>query len=129
MATHAPLPEQAAALAAELEQRVIPYLALDELGGDQARLRFVGRYRGEAVVWDAQLVALLDERHAQLRPRGAASQFMDIGAPGQNGIPIQIGLAVSCIDAPVAHKAVIMVQNYKRLQAGRYEFGPSNSAP
>lgn len=88
-----------------------------ELGGTSARLRFIGRFQGEDVVWDAELIALA-------AGNGTAPQYLDIGAPTPRGIPIRIGLGVPCIDRPTVMKAVIMVRNYKRLHPGRHEFGP-----
>lgn len=88
-----------------------------ELGGASARLRFIGRFQGEDVVWDAELIAL------SARP-GNAAQFLDIGAPAPRGIPIRVGLGVPCIDRPTVMKAIIMVRNYKRLHPGWHEFGP-----
>lgn len=93
------------------------FLAETELGGTRARLRFVGRFRGEDVVWDAELIALAADDPA-------ATQFLDIGAPTERGIPIRIGLGVSCIDKPTVMKTIIMVRNYKLLHPGRHEFGP-----
>ncbi len=119
----APVPSDPDALREYLHQGQQTYLALTPLGGDQAHIRFPGQYQGVAVIWDAHLFALNASAHACLRPAGAASQFMDIQPSGNDCIPISIGLAVDCIDAAVAHRAVIMVQKYKRLHDGRHEYG------
>jgi hypothetical protein len=108
-----------AALRAELAGA--DYRADSELGGASARLRFIGRFQGAEVVWDAELIALAAQAEAP-------AQFLDIGTPTARGIPIRIGLGVPCIDRPTAMKAVIMVRNYKRLHPGRHEFGPHGPA-
>lgn len=108
-----------AALRAELAGA--DYRADSELGGTSARLRFIGRFQGEEVVWDAELIALAAQSETP-------SQFLDIGAPAPRGIPIRIGLGVTCIDRPTVMKAIIMVRNYKRLHPGRHEFGPHGPA-
>lgn len=90
-------------------------------GGASARLRFIGRFQAEEVVWDAELIALA-------ATEGGAAQFLDIGAPTARGIPIRIGLGVACIDRPTVIKTIIMVRNYKRLRQGRHEFGPQGPA-
>lgn len=99
------------------------YLALTPLDSHQARICFPGRYRGRPVVWDARLYALDDPRHAALRPRGEFTQYMELGAPDGDRVPIAIGIAVKVIDAAVADRATIMIQKYKRLPDGRHEYG------
>lgn len=88
-----------------------------DLSGTRARLRFIGRFQGEDVVWDAELIALAADDPT-------AAQFLDVGAPTVRGIPIRIGLSVPCIDRSTVMKAIIMVRNYKLLHPGRHEFGP-----
>lgn len=104
-----------AALRAELAGA--DFAAVTELDGPAARIRFIGRFQDEEVVWDAQLIAL-----APLDPD--APQFLEIGAPDAQGVPIRIGLNVPRIDRPTVMKTLIMVRNYKLLRAGRHEFGP-----
>lgn len=106
-----------AAFRAELAARGGDYICEDTLGGRSARLRFIGRFEGEDVVWDAELVALAATEEAPV-------QYLDIGAPGPHGVPIRIGLAVPAIDRATLLKTIIMVRNYKRLRRGRHEFGP-----
>ncbi|MFA7592203.1 MAG: hypothetical protein WCY26_00525 [Thiohalobacteraceae bacterium] len=105
------------AFRAELAAQGGDYLCEDALGGREARLRFSGRFDGEDVVWDAELVALAATEDAPL-------QYLDIGVPGPRGVPIRIGLAVAAIDRSTLLKTIIMVRNYKRLRRGRHEFGP-----
>lgn len=93
------------------------YLCEDALGGHHVRLRFSGRFEGEDVVWDAELVALAATADMPV-------QYLDIGVPGSRGVPIRIGLAVPAIDRATLLKAIMMVRNYKRLRRGRHEFGP-----
>lgn len=108
---------QASVTALRAELAGADFCADTQLGGTLARLRFIGRYQGEDVVWLAELSALAAQDPA-------ATQFLDIGAPTPHGIPIRIGLGVLSIDRPTAMKAVIMVRNYKLLQPGQHEFGP-----
>ncbi len=94
----------------------VDYLCDSPLGEQTVRVRFIGRFEQQEVVWDAELIAL-----AATAIEGA--QFIDIGMPGERGLPIKIGLQVACIDRPTLHKALIMVRNYKGLRTGRHEFG------
>ena len=119
----APVPREPDALRDYLHHIQQHYLALTPLGGDQARIRFPGRYRGVPVIWEASLFALNAPANAALRPTGEVSQFMEIQPAGADSIPISIGLAVDCIDAAVARRTVIMIQKYKRLPDGRHEYG------
>lgn len=106
-----------AAFRAELAARGGDYLCGDVLGGRSARLRFIGRFEGEEVVWDAELVALAATEKAPV-------QYLDIGEAGPRGRALHIGLAVPSIDRGTLLKTIIMVRNYKRLRRGRHEFGP-----
>ena len=108
-----------AALRAELAGA--DFVAVTELDGPAARIRFIGRFQNEDVVWDAHLVAL-----ASLDPE--APQFLEIDPPDAHGVPIRIGLNVPRIDRPTVMKTLIMVRNYKLLRAGRHEFGPHGPA-
>lgn len=83
------------------------------------RARFIGRFERHEVVWDAELIALAGADGAQ---------FIDIGAPGERGMPIKIGLQVARIDQPTLQKTIIMVRNYKRLRIGRHDFGSEVNA-
>ena len=95
------------------------YLCESPLGGTALRVRFIGHFEGQEVVWDAELNALA-------ATNSEARQFIDIGAPSARGIPITIGLRVNCIDRPTLLKTLILVLCYKRLRTGRHEFGPGN---
>ena len=108
-----------AALRAELAGA--DFVAVTDLDGPAARIRFIGRFQNEEVVWDAHLIALA--------PLAAeAPQFLDIGSPDIHGVPIRIGLDVPRIDRPTVMKTLIMVRNYKLLRPGRHEFGPHGPA-
>lgn len=86
------------------------------LDAPTARVHFIGRFEQQEVVWDAELIALAVAG-------SESAQFIDIGTPGERGIPITIGLRAARIDQPTLHKTLIMVRNYKRLRIGRHEFG------
>lgn len=105
------------ALQAELAEKGREFLIDDWPGPDEARIRFIGPFEGEPVVWKAQLCALA--------PDSADPQYLDIGPAEADGVPLEIGLAVPAIDEAAMLKTVIMVRNYRRLRPGRHEFaGP-----
>lgn len=97
------------------------YLCESPFGGTTLRVRFIGHFEQQPVVWAAELIALA-ATNIDFR------QFVDISTPNTRGVPITIGLRVSCIDRPTLLKTLIMVRNYKRLRAGRHEFGYANDA-
>jgi hypothetical protein len=90
------------------------YVCSTPLGGQIARVRFIGSFQQRDVVWDAEIVALGTEE---------ATQFIDIGAAGPQGLAIRIGLKLERIDLPALLKTLIMVRNYRRLRSGRHAFG------
>lgn len=93
------------------------YLCDSLLDAPVLRVRFIGRFEQQDVVWDAELIALAASGVA-------GAQFIEIGAPTVRGVPIRIGLSVAAIDRPTLLKTLVMVRNYKRLRHGRHEFGP-----
>lgn len=117
----APISMQACVAALRAELAGADFVAATELDGPTARIRFIGHFQDEEVVWDAHLVAL-----AETVPE--APQFLDIGRSTARGVPIRIGLNVPRIDRPTVMKTLIMVRNYKLLRAGRHEFGPHGPA-
>ena len=98
---------------AELAAAGADYQCLTALGGRAVRLRFIGRFREREVVWDAELLALGAD---------APAQFIEIGAPGPQGVALRVGLRRDSIDRPTLLKSLIMVRNYKRLRPGRHLF-------
>lgn len=112
-----PMSERVSALRASLAGA--DYLCESPFGGTSVRVRFIGHFEQQEVVWDAELNAL-----AATNPE--TRQFIDIGMPSARGIPITIGLRVTCLDRPTLLKTLIMVRSYKRLRTGRHEFGPAN---
>lgn len=95
---------------------------LDPLGGQRLRVRFGGKLQGQAVTWDATLIALTA---GAPEPGGQPLRaFLEVGAPGPGGRRLTVGLLVPVIDAPVLRKTLIMVRQYKALRPGRHAFGP-----
>jgi hypothetical protein len=105
---------------------------LDALGGQCLRVRFSGQLQGQALTWDATLIALAAHQRESAVAGGGASDparrplraFLEVGPPGTDGRRLTVGLPVPAIDAPTLRKAVIMVRQYRALRPGRYEFGP-----
>ncbi|MFA7386353.1 MAG: hypothetical protein WCZ87_01690 [Thiohalobacteraceae bacterium] len=104
---------QLADFKAELAASGADYQCLTALDGHAVRLRFIGHFRGREVVWNAELLALGED---------AATQFIEIGAPGPQGVALRVGLRGDRIDRPTLLKTLIMVRNYKRLRPGRHLF-------
>lgn len=98
-----------------LAQRNEEYQLIGQPSGHQAQIRFTGSFEATDIIWDAHIEALGTDANAR--------QFIDIAASGYPLRRITIGLAVAAIDRPVLLKTIIMIRNYKRLRAGRHEFG------
>lgn len=86
---------------------------LDPAGGQTLRLRFGGSYHDANIRWDACIEAL---------PPGQANYF-EIGAPGEHGTALRLGLRTAQLDLPTVRKAIVMIRQYRRLTTGRREFG------
>lgn len=89
---------------------------LDPLNGPAVRVRFLGRFEGAPVRWDAVITTL---SHA-----GVERSFIEIGELGPEGRKLHVALPVPSVTKPTVRKAVVMVRNYKRLARGRLSFGP-----
>ncbi len=106
---------------ADLQRRLAarpgePFLCATPLPAASARLWFAGRFAGRPVLWEARVEAL---------GRDGGPQYIEIGAPQGERVPVAIGLACARIDRPTLRKTVIMLRNYRRLRHGRIEFrGP-----
>jgi len=113
-----------------LEETGEPFLLLDRQGNRQAHIRFTGPWQGRAVVWDCTFVILAHERE---QAEGAASSatgcYIDIGPPGDTGIPLRVCLDLPGIDLPAIRKMIIMIRNYRRLRSGRHDFGANRFSP
>ena len=103
------------------------FVLLGELQDQRARVRFSGCFEGAQVVWDCEFVTLRSEsQHQAAGSRDAVDglrSFIDIGAPGERGVPVRVGLDVARIDRPAILKMMVMMRNYKRLRRGRHAFG------
>lgn len=114
----------------------VDYQALTPLGGQEAHVRFAGRLQDRPVIWDARLLTLgavyrqlLED--GELRPGQTVTlrQFLEIEPAGEGVYALRVGLDVPCIDEPTVFKTLIMIHNYKRLQPGRHDYGPSRTFP
>ena len=90
-----------------------------------AQIRFIGSFEGRSVIWDATIVTL-EHRHATGGGHERAhpdSQFIEIDEGDGDIRKVSIGLQLDRIDEQAILKTIIMIRKYKRLHAGRHEFG------
>ena len=97
----------------------------------QARFAFTGIFQNQEIVWDSTLLTLA-HYHAQ-QPESAQpvvrTAFLEIGGETVHGRTIRVALDIPRIDEPAMLRAIIMIRNYKRLQAGHHEFGEPRIFP
>lgn len=106
------------------ETQGIAYQLLAPLTATQARFSFAGRFQNQEIVWDATLLTLT-QYHAE-QPAAASverSAFMEIGDTKEQGRSIRVALDIMQVDEPAILRTIIMIRQYKRLHAGRHEFG------
>lgn len=101
------------------------------LGGplhdQRAHLRFTGPFHGQQVVWDCEFVTLESVAAGQAADAGGVRNFIEIGEPGPQGVPLRVGLGISRIDVPAIEKMIIMIRNYRNLHYDRHEYGEPHS--
>jgi hypothetical protein len=90
-----------------------------------AGIRFLGEFQGLELVWDATIMTLAfyNRRRGHDGRPAVHRQFIDIAPSGTPLRRIDIGLELEKIDTTTLLKTIIMVRKYKRLRAGRHEFG------
>jgi hypothetical protein len=93
------------------------YILISQSGSDTAHIRFLGTFAASPVIWDATVQTM------KYRDASAQRQYIDIAPQGFPLRCITIGLNVPAVDPPVLLKTITMIRKYKRLHAGRHEFG------
>ncbi len=100
---------------------------LIEQSEDRAVLAFTGPFEGREVVWRCELVTLDAElRRLALEDSSATRglrNFIEIGEPVAEGIPLRVGLALSQVDTAAIDRMILMIRLYKNLRRGRHEYG------
>ena len=114
-------------LRAQLTTAGKPYEILGVTAGNCVRARFFGSFQGQEILWNACILTLEGIYQQALADRlpltTALRQFIEVGALGDDGRGITIGLNLRTIDEPTVEKTMTMVRNYKRLGDGRIEWG------
>lgn len=107
------------------------YSLLEPLQPGQARFTFTGPFEGRDILWQATLVTLA-HYHAQQPPSAVTisrQPFIDIGADTPAGRLLTVALDIPQIDEPAILRTLVMIRQYKRLHAGRHEFGEPRRFP
>lgn len=125
-----PMAAAVAALTERLRGTREPYELLSATP-DEVRLRFVGPFEGVPVVWEARIRRLGTGQPRYIavgdwiEPTGAcaASRVGAFSERSAAAIALEVGLDVPVLDPPALRKTVVMVRQWKRLRAGRHEFG------
>jgi len=114
----------------EFTQRLLQagrcYESVTPLPAACVQLRFAGPFAQKIIIWDAEIATLAYYFTAQQghgTERGTLRPFIEVGSSSKRGRHLQIGLNVTTIDDATIRKAMIMIRQYKRLQAGRHEYG------
>lgn len=103
-------------------QHGIQFVLLEPLAPERARFRFTGPFEGHEVTWDTTLLTLA-------AAPAARRAFIDIGDETGNGRALTIALDIPAVDEPAILRTIVMIRQYKRLRAGRHEFGAPRIDP
>jgi hypothetical protein len=107
---------------------VVPAANVSQPDSSSADFVFEGSFEGMPVLWHCHLATLASiARKSRL---SSQRQFIEIEPAARvqssGDLPVmlvKVGLNVSVIDAAAIKKTTIMIRNYKRLHAGRHEYG------
>ena len=102
----------------------------------QASFEFKGHFHNQPVIWQCTLQTLEHHYQSLIATQQISEtenvmlkKFIQIQDNKSSTPHIHIGLDVDCIDEPTIRKTIIMVHNYKKLHAGRHEYGTSYRYP
>jgi hypothetical protein len=101
------------------------YELLGPLGGDAARVRFVGQFQGDEVVWNACILTLRRVQQG-MQPGGNGTglrQFIEVGQVSGGEGEVKVALNVPAIEAATVRMTMLMLRQWKRLGPGRHEYG------
>ena len=111
----------------ELQRREADYI-VDQVESEQAcRIRFIGKFEHSGVAWHAH-IQTLQQVASNLRQQTSETtairlrQFIEIQQQ-QDHYSVEVGLNLHKIDKAAILRTIIMIRQYKRLHAGRHEFG------
>ena len=93
---------------------------------DRARICFAGTFAGRVVLQDTTVVTLASLQHKRMGggiSRSPLRKFIEVDGQQGHRRGLVVGLAVTHIDEPELHKAIIMTRQYKRLHAGWHVYG------
>ena len=98
------------------------YEILGDCTATHAHIGFNGSFRDLDIRWDAHL--LTREHYNSLHPDAPVTgRFLEVGPVSGDRVKLTVCLDVACIDQPTILKTIIMIRKYRRLGAGRHEFG------
>lgn len=95
---------QVQALDIQLAQLGRDFICTSPLPANRVQLRFAGPFQGSQVVWDMQLVTLLELRLQAHSDSTFPCPFIEIGDETEGVFPIKVGLDLALIDEPVIKK-------------------------
>lgn len=107
------------------------YTLLESIRPERVRFAFTGPFHGRRIVWNATLFTLAHYHDTQLASAEPIMRrpFIEIGDATAVGRIITVALDIPAIDAPTLLRTVIMIRQYRRLRAGRHEFGEPRTFP
>lgn len=102
----------------------------------EATFQFKGHLYNQPVTWQCTLQTLDHHYQSLVASRKVSKtesimlkKFIFIQDELSSTPSIHIGLDVDCIDEATIRKTIIMVQNYKKLNAGLHEYGTAYCYP
>lgn len=109
-----------------LEKAGTDYL-LDQRSAEEWRIRFIGPFQGRDVVWHGYIRTLHNAAgspsHATYHNDAVRiRQYIDI-TEREDGYGLQVALNLPILDEAAILRTIIMIRKYKRLRAGRHEYG------
>ena len=112
-------------LSAELSAAGVEFLLFSPLPDSVAQVQFIGRFQGQAVVWNLRLFTL--ERYTQERGSLPTEMglrgLMHIAPSAEQVFELEVALDVAQVDESTIKKTMLMIQNYRQLRLGLRTWG------
>lgn len=99
------------------------YTLIQRFNNHHVHFQFKGLFQGKDVIWDTHLYTLSYFAEINHLSNIKLKQFIDIVPAASDTMNLQVALNIPVVNEPAIYKMMIMIRQYKKLSAGRHEYG------
>ncbi|MDH5395998.1 MAG: hypothetical protein OEW97_06955 [Gammaproteobacteria bacterium] len=99
------------------------YTLIQKFNNHHIHFQFNGPFQGKDVLWNTHLYTLSYFAEINCLTNINLKQFIDIEPAASDTMNLQVALNIPVVNEPAIQKMMIMIRQYKKLSAGRHEYG------